>query len=277
MQPNPTPASFPGTTGDLPPALHRPAPAAGLQLGAALRAGPPRRARGAQRHDDRRRTRTPTCPSRCRPARSAPARPTSSSSTSTTARAPSPREGWWNWGGITRPVELVARGRLTCDDLGAAAAARLRRDRPLQGRPGARRRLADQPPAEPHRARPSASACLAARARGDRQRGQRRAAARAGRRPPASRSRCTSTARPSSGRPTRPRATTARRRDAHGDGARRPGRHAEDRPAPVSVRDGNLLLNGRRLELRGASVQEDVPGRGPALTDARHRRRSSAS
>ena len=35
----------------------------------------------------------------------------------------------------------------------------------------------------------------------------------------------------------------------------------------VRVRDGRLWLNGRRLTLRGASIQEDVPGRGPALTD----------
>ncbi|HEV2813943.1 MAG TPA: glycoside hydrolase family 2 TIM barrel-domain containing protein, partial [Solirubrobacteraceae bacterium] len=32
-------------------------------------------------------------------------------------------------------------------------------------------------------------------------------------------------------------------------------------------RDGHLELNGRRLDLRGASIQEDMPGRGPALTD----------
>jgi beta-glucuronidase len=36
----------------------------------------------------------------------------------------------------------------------------------------------------------------------------------------------------------------------------------------VIVRGGHLLLNGRRIELRGASIQEDVPGRGPALDDA---------
>lgn len=36
----------------------------------------------------------------------------------------------------------------------------------------------------------------------------------------------------------------------------------------VRVRDGRLWLNGRRIELRGASIQEDMPGRGPALTDA---------
>ena len=36
----------------------------------------------------------------------------------------------------------------------------------------------------------------------------------------------------------------------------------------VDVAGGMLRLNGRVLDLRGASVQEDVPGRGPALTDA---------
>jgi hypothetical protein len=35
----------------------------------------------------------------------------------------------------------------------------------------------------------------------------------------------------------------------------------------VDVVDGMLRLNGRVLDLRGASVQEDIPGRGPALTD----------
>lgn len=29
-----------------------------------------------------------------------------------------PREGWWNWGGILRPVTLVPRGRLVLNDLG---------------------------------------------------------------------------------------------------------------------------------------------------------------
>jgi len=35
----------------------------------------------------------------------------------------------------------------------------------------------------------------------------------------------------------------------------------------VDVVDGALRLNGRALDLRGASIQEDMPGRGPALTD----------
>jgi hypothetical protein len=36
----------------------------------------------------------------------------------------------------------------------------------------------------------------------------------------------------------------------------------------VAVVNGMLRLNDRVLDLRGASVQEDIPGRGPALTDA---------
>ena len=36
----------------------------------------------------------------------------------------------------------------------------------------------------------------------------------------------------------------------------------------IRVQDGMLYLNGHRLQLRGASIQEDLPGRGPALRDA---------
>jgi beta-galactosidase/beta-glucuronidase len=33
----------------------------------------------------------------------------------------------------------------------------------------------------------------------------------------------------------------------------------------IQVKNGLLYLNGRQVELRGASIEEDVPGRGPAL------------
>jgi beta-glucuronidase len=36
----------------------------------------------------------------------------------------------------------------------------------------------------------------------------------------------------------------------------------------VEVKGGLLYLNGRRVQLRGASIQEDMPGRGPALRPA---------
>ena len=36
----------------------------------------------------------------------------------------------------------------------------------------------------------------------------------------------------------------------------------------VRVIDGIIYLNGRAIELRGASIHEDVPGRGPALSDS---------
>jgi beta-glucuronidase len=35
----------------------------------------------------------------------------------------------------------------------------------------------------------------------------------------------------------------------------------------IRVQNGMLYLNGHRLQLRGASIQEDIPGRGPALRD----------
>src|SRR6185503_1287561 len=33
-------------------------------------------------------------------------------------QGPEPREGWWNWGGITRPVTLVPQGPVVLRDLG---------------------------------------------------------------------------------------------------------------------------------------------------------------
>src|SRR3954452_1576645 len=33
-------------------------------------------------------------------------------------KGPEPREGWWNWGGIVRPVSLVPRGRVALDTPG---------------------------------------------------------------------------------------------------------------------------------------------------------------
>jgi len=36
----------------------------------------------------------------------------------------------------------------------------------------------------------------------------------------------------------------------------------------ISIRNGLLELNGRQVELRGASIIEDMPGHGPALTDS---------
>ena len=58
---------------------------------------------------------------------------TRSSCASTTARASEPREGWWNWGGITRPASLVPLGRAVLHDPGADA------ERRVPGRPGAAR------------------------------------------------------------------------------------------------------------------------------------------
>jgi beta-galactosidase/beta-glucuronidase len=173
------------------------------------------------------------------------------------------REGWWNWGGLTRPVELRPVGpaalrslrllpRLRCS--GESCRARVLVRGELEGR--ARRALA-----------PSVRVVL----------------------------------RAPSGSLTRVR-LPAPGRLANGDVAElreevevkgTPELWSPESPAlydatvevvaagrvaqvdrlriglrQVRVRDGRLELNGRPLQLRGASIQEDVPGRGPALTDA---------
>ena len=81
-----------------------------LRLGAALRAGP---AQGAGRGSTARRsaaTRDPYVPF------DLPARGLRAGAPNTlvvrvdSRKGAQPREGWWNWGGITRPVQLVPRG-----------------------------------------------------------------------------------------------------------------------------------------------------------------------
>jgi beta-galactosidase/beta-glucuronidase len=169
-----------------------------------------------------------------------------------------PREGWWNWGGIIRPVSLVAHGRVELFDhavltrdlgLGEAAmefdgtirnrsAGRLsptvtitlrppgggtptRVTRVVAGlRPGEARHLTfNFTVAQPHLWAPGDPALYA------------------------------ETADVSVGR-------TLEQRDRRDVGIR-----------TVKVVDGRLELNGQHIQLRGAAIQEDVRGRGPALTD----------
>jgi hypothetical protein len=172
------------------------------------------------------------------------------------------REGWWNWGGITRPVSLVARGPVVMHDAGLmprrvcigsrcewnvlvdgwlenasdtiqqpAVAVRLRssdgtvsegRVKPRALRPGERVRVRF---AVPVRGVPKLWS-------------------------PEHPNLYDSSVRTSAGR-------QVVQRDRRRIGLR-----------TVEVVDGMLRLNDRVLDLRGASVQEDIPGRGPALTDA---------
>ena len=248
-----------------------PATARRPRLGAALRAGAAGRARLAQRP----RARRPPRPvhavrAAARPA-CAPGEPNTLVVRVDYRRSPELREGWWNWGGITRQVSLVARGAGRHARRRPAAAPRLRRvDVRLER---ARRRLAG----EPQRERPAAGRHGAPAV------ARRRRLARAASTPRALRP----------GERVRVRFAVPVKGDAEAVVARapRPLRRARSRRAParqvvqvdrrriglrtVDVSDGMLRLNDRVLDLRGASIQEDIPGRGPALTDAdidEHRR-----
>ncbi|MBW3608591.1 MAG: hypothetical protein KY463_09585 [Actinobacteria bacterium] len=172
------------------------------------------------------------------------------------------REGWWNWGGITRQVSLVARGPVVMHDAGLlprrvcvestcawnvlvdgwlenrsesvqqpAVAVRLQSpdgevsegvEQPRALRPGERVRVRF---AVPIRGKPK----LWSPEHPDRYAGT--ISTRAGDR--------------------------VVQVDQRNIGLR-----------TVDVSNGMLRLNDRVLDLRGASIQEDVPGRGPAMTDA---------
>lgn len=180
-----------------------------------------------------------------------------------------PREGWWNWGGIVRPVSLVPLGPLRLED------------------PGLMPDVACEPGGEECSAEVLVRGTL-----------ENRSDARVAE--PRIRLRLVP---PDGGEPTV--RTEAVRPLMPGESARvsfrvkvaapklwSPGRpdlyaatlttFASGAPAQVDrrriglrgvrVRNGLLELNGRQLDVRGASIQEDLPGRGPALRDQDIRR-----
>ncbi|HEY7631358.1 MAG TPA: glycoside hydrolase family 2 TIM barrel-domain containing protein [Thermoleophilaceae bacterium] len=159
-----------------------------------------------------------------------------------------PREGWWNWGGITRPVTLAPRGPVALDDIAVLPSFSCTGP-DVCGRPE-----------------------VLVRARVSGKRGPVRVKV---------------TLRSPRG------AVTSRTLRAHAPGdlsARFPLSGTADLWSPdhpalystsvstrfqvarfetgvrsVQVKGGLLYLNGRRVQLRGASIEEDMPGRGPAL------------
>ncbi len=172
------------------------------------------------------------------------------------------REGWWNWGGITRPVSLVARGPVVMHDVGllprrVCAASHcgwnVLVDGWLENTSGVTRR-----PSVTVRLRSPdgtiSQGSAAARALQPGERVRVRFAV-----PVHGAAKVWSPEHPSlyDGR------VVTR---AGGHEVQLDRRHIGLRT--VAVVDGMLRLNGRVLDLRGASVQEDIPGRGPALTDA---------
>jgi len=177
-----------------------------------------------------------------------------------------PREGWWNWGGMTRPARLVPLGALvthdpgflprrTCAADGGSCSWTVLVDATVENRgattivPRLAARLTD-----PH-GRPAGSAGATARplAPGERARVRFRV--------------------PVGGDaqlwgPGHPALYGAALDTLAPDGSVLQHDGARIGLRTVGVRDGLLVVNGRPVELRGASIQEDVDGHGPALTDA---------
>ncbi|MGI8731401.1 MAG: glycoside hydrolase family 2 protein [Solirubrobacteraceae bacterium] len=172
------------------------------------------------------------------------------------------REGWWNWGGITRPVSLVARGPVVLHDAG------LLPRRVCAGGTCSWKVLVDgwlQNDSD----RVQQPAIAVSLRSPDGKLSQGSAAPRALR--PDERIRVRFSV-PIGGdakqwSPEQPdlyAATISTR--AGGQVVQSDARRIGLRT--VEVVDGMLRLNGKVTDLRGASIQEDVPGRGPALTDA---------
>jgi beta-galactosidase/beta-glucuronidase len=177
-------------------------------------------------------------------------------------RNPRLREGWWNWGGITRTVSLVPRGPVVLHDVG------LLPRRSCSGGACRWNVLVDGwlENAGDRAQRPVVTAALRAPGGGL---SQGAGAARLLR--PGERVRLRFAV------PVRgtPRLWSPEHPSLYDAAVRTllPGRTIQlDRRRVglrrVDVVGGMLRLNGRVLDLRGSSVQEDIPGRGPALTDA---------
>jgi len=171
-------------------------------------------------------------------------------------------EGWWNWNGIVRPVALVPAGPAHIEDLGTMSRvscrgpargcrAELLLDGKLQRR--AERSIA---PTVDVRLRSPSGRVTKQSFRLPRQRSQQRRL-RLSMRVPA----------PQLWSPENPQLYTAqitvreRRRVVQRE-RRRIGLRS------VEVKRGRLWLNNRLVQLRGASIHEDMPGSGAALTGA---------
>ena len=172
------------------------------------------------------------------------------------------REGWWNWGGIVRPVRLIPAGPVTLRDLGwmsdvscRGPARGCRASLLLDGIVESRLRREVRPVAIV-RLRAPGGRRIVRRLTLPRQ-GSGRRRARLSIPVPA----------PELWAPENPQ--LYRGRVELRVGGRRMGvwRRAVGLRS-VEVRGGLLYLNNRRIQLRGASIHEDMPGHGAALTPA---------
>jgi beta-galactosidase/beta-glucuronidase len=171
-------------------------------------------------------------------------------------------EGWWNWGGIVRPVHLVPAGRAHLHDVGTMS------DVTCSGPArGCRAELLVDGVLERSGVRSIAPTLeVALRAPGGRrtrrvirlpkQRGERRRVRGAVRVPA-----------PELWRPEDPKLYAARLTLREGGRVQQVVRRRIGLRS-VEVKGGRLYLNNRRIKLAGASIHEDMPGSGAALTPA---------
>jgi hypothetical protein len=180
-------------------------------------------------------------------------------------RTPGTREGWWNWGGITRPVSLVSRGPVVLHDVGVmprrtcgeGEGAKCRWDAIVDGWLENRSARSQSPAVRlTLRSPDGATSEGSGRPRTLR---------------PGERVRVRYTVpvkgKPRLWDPEHPNLYDATVRTLAGARVIQTDRRRIGLRT-VTVVNGTLRLNDRVLDLRGASIQEDTPGRGPALTDA---------
>jgi len=171
-------------------------------------------------------------------------------------------EGWWNWGGIVRPVKLVPVGPAYLDDLGAMSKV-------VCGGPalGCRASLLLDGIME-RRGRTRIAPALEVRLRAPDGRTTTRTFRLHRQRAPPPHYRLSITVpRPRLWSPDKPQLYSARFT------VRDRGRVVQvERKRlglrSVTVKGGVLYLNNRRVQLRGAAIHEDMMGHGAALTEA---------
>jgi beta-glucuronidase len=179
-------------------------------------------------------------------------------------RRPAPlSEGWWNWTGIVRPVSLVPHARLNAVDPmvqgGASCTAAEQCDRTLRVRANIRNRTGAYLPARVRVTVADGSGTALATTEQDIGGVDGGATENVAFELPAPKARLWS--------PSDPALYTATVEILSGAGVeQRIQRRVGFRT--VTAVGGKLQLNGRELRLRGASIQEDLPGRGAGMNDA---------
>ena len=183
-------------------------------------------------------------------------------------------EGWWNWGGITRPVTLVPRSRVNVRDPAFLAdvackgpATRCKAGVVLDGMLSKLPPERVRRPREGKRAAPLPQPILQVRLRAPDGRITRRRFRLRGSRRGASRLRNLEmrVPTPKLWTPERPQLYDVRSVLSY-RGREQQVAHRQIGLRSVKVKAGLLYLNNRAINIRGASMHEDMPGNGAALT-----------